>query len=56
MVSQSVGMMSTNPYVNQLFNSQIFQQQPPMATLETHHKPLSQMMYVFNEPYGFNLN
>lgn len=44
-VSQSVAMMS-NPYVNQLFNAQMYQQQQPMMSLETHHKqPVPQIMY-----------
>lgn len=41
MVSQSVGMMQ-NPYVNQMFNSQMYQQQQSMMTLETHQKSTSQ--------------
>lgn len=46
MISQSVAMMS-NPYVNQLFNPQIYQQQPTMVTVEAHHKPLPQIMYIY---------
>ncbi|XP_025203169.1 splicing factor, arginine/serine-rich 15 isoform X2 [Melanaphis sacchari] len=42
-VSQAVGMMS-NPYVNQLFSTQMYQQQP-MMSLESHHKPLPQIIY-----------
>jgi len=45
-VSQAVGMMS-NPYVNQLFSTQMYQQQQPLMSLEPHHKPLTQIMYIF---------
>lgn len=45
-VSQAVGMMS-NPYVNQLFSTQMYQQQQPLMSLESHHKPLTQIMYIF---------
>jgi hypothetical protein len=45
MVSQTVNM--SNPYANQLYNTQnMYQQQQPLMTLEAHHKPLSQIMYV----------
>ncbi|XP_060837187.1 SR-related and CTD-associated factor 8 isoform X1 [Rhopalosiphum padi] len=42
-VSQAVGMMS-NPYVNQLFSTQMYQQQQPLMSLESHHKPLTQII------------
>lgn len=42
LVSQSVGMMQ-NPYVNQMFNSQMYQQQS-MMTLESHQKSTPQTM------------
>lgn len=46
MITQSVALMP-NPYINQLYNSQIYQQQPTMMTVETHHKPQPQIMYAF---------
>jgi len=47
MVSQAGGMMS-NPYVNQLFSTQMYQQQQqPMISLEPHHKPIPQIMYIY---------
>uniref|UniRef100_A0A2S2Q540 Protein SCAF8 n=2 Tax=Sipha flava TaxID=143950 RepID=A0A2S2Q540_9HEMI len=43
MVSQTVNM--SNPYANQLYNTQnMYQQQQPLMTLEAHHKPLSQII------------
>lgn len=45
-VSQNVNMIS-NPYVNQLYNTQnMYQQQQSLMALEAHHKPLPQIMYV----------
>lgn len=47
MIPQTAGGMLSNPYINQLFNSQIYQQQQPLISSELHHKPLTQIMYVF---------
>lgn len=51
MIPQAAGGMLSNPYINQLFNTQMYQQQQqqqqPLMTSELHHnKPLTQIMYI----------
>lgn len=53
MIPQAAGGMLSNPYINQLFNSQIYQQQQPLITSELHHKPLNQIMYILIQ-IGYN--
>ncbi|XP_050428676.1 SR-related and CTD-associated factor 4 [Adelges cooleyi] len=43
MISQSIGAMP-NLYTNQLYNTQIFQQQQPLITSDIHHKPAQQLI------------
>lgn len=45
MIPQSAGMMS-NPYGNQMFNPQMYQQQQSIMALEPQHKPVPQM-YIY---------
>ncbi|XP_050534314.1 SR-related and CTD-associated factor 4-like isoform X2 [Daktulosphaira vitifoliae] len=43
-IPQSISMV-TNPYTNQQYNTQIFQQQQqPLLTSDAHHKPVQQLM------------
>ncbi|XP_022181871.1 homeobox protein 2 isoform X3 [Myzus persicae] len=44
LIPQAAGGMMSNPYLNQLFNSQIYQQQQPLISSELHHKPLTQII------------
>jgi len=50
---QAASGMLSNPYINQLFNSQMYQQQQPLITSELHHKPLTQIMYILIQ-IGYN--
>jgi len=55
MVSQSTAMMS-NPYGNQMFNPQMYQQQQPMMVLEPHQKPVSQMYLYYDIIFFYIMN